>query len=165
MTANDTPDPNLPLGDDLPPLQRWISTGVVTFDVPDLERLAKAGGFKLIVEADELGLAVYDPEREPVLWVDVITPEGDTREDFDEEMGEFRQRVEGRSPAAITRVLDRARCIVALSPFRRAAPEAADALSAAIGAQVARQGEAVLHVVGEGFKDVSGAVLLAETGG
>lgn len=164
MTSNDTPAPEGLPTEDLPPLQRWISTEVIALDVPDLERLAKGGGFELIVEADELGLAVYDLAREPVLWVDVITPDGDTRDDFSEEMGEFRQRVEGRSPAVITRVLDRARCIVALSPFRRAAPEAAEALTRAVGAQVTRQGEAVLHVVGEGFKDATGAVLLAEQG-
>lgn len=163
MPDNATPDGAELPSTDLPPLQRWISTAVISFDVPDLERLAKAGGFDLIVEADELGLAVYDPQREPVLWVDVITPDGDTREDFAEEMDEFRQRIEGRSPALIARVLDRARCIVALSPFRRAAPEAADALTAAVSAQVTRQGDAVLHVVGEGFKGVDGAVLLAES--
>lgn len=158
------PTPTDEAAETLPPLQRWISTSEVRLDAPALERLAKTGGFELIVEADELGLAVYDLAREPVLWVDVITPDGDTREDFAEEMGEFRARVEGRSPAAITRVLDRARCIVALSPFRRAAPEAADALTTAIGAQVTRQGEAVLHVVGVGFKDETGALLLAEQG-
>ncbi|MBU6373323.1 MAG: hypothetical protein KJS97_11420 [Alphaproteobacteria bacterium] len=164
MSANTTPEQDGPETIDLPPLQRWICTEVIKLDASDLDRLAKAGGFELIVEADELGLAVYDLAREPVLWVDVITPDGDARDDFAEEMDEFRQRIEGRSPALVTRVLDRARCIVALSPFRRAAPEAAEALAAAVGAQVTRQGDAVLHIVGEGFKDASGTVLLAEQG-
>jgi hypothetical protein len=162
MTANDTPDPDIPT-EDLPPLQRWISTGIVKFDAPDLERLAKVGGFALIVEADDLGLAVYDPDREPVLWVDVITQDGDTREDFEEEMQEFRARSEGGSPALLTRVLDRARSIIAISAFRREAPDAADALARGIAEQVARAGDAVLHVVGEGFKSADGDLIHAAT--
>jgi hypothetical protein len=78
-------------------------------------------------------------------------------------MLEFRARSEGRSPAVLTRVLDRARSIIALSAFRRAAPDAADALARGIAEQVARAGDAVLHVVGEGFKTADGAVLLAES--
>lgn len=163
MTASDSPEPDLPPVDDLPPLHRWISTAKITFDVDDLARLAKAGGFDLIVEADELGLAVYDAAREPVLWVDAATPTGETREDFEDEMAEFRARIEGRAPAQITRVLDKASTIVALSAFRRAAPEAAEALAAGIGAQIAAQGDAIQHIVGEGFKSADGAVILAET--
>jgi len=154
---------DLPPTEDLPPLHRWISTATIAFDVDDLKRLAKDVGDGLVVEEDELGLAIFDAAREPVLWVDAITQASDTREDFDDEMAEFRGRIEGRAPAVITRVLDRARTIVALTPFRRAAPEAADALAALIGDQVKRQGDAVLHIVGKGFFSADGALLLAET--
>ena len=152
----------IPTPEDLPQLHRWISVAKISFDLDDLKRLANTTRRDLIVEADSLGLAIYDAERAPVLWVDSITPQGDTREDFEEEMAEFRARVEGRSPAAITRVLDRAQTIIALSPFRRAAPEAAEALAEAVGAQVRAQGETILHIVGKGFFDASGALILAE---
>jgi hypothetical protein len=60
-------------------------------------------------------------------------------------------------------VLDRARSIIAISAFRREAPDAADALARGIAEQVARAGDAVLHVVGEGFKSADGDLIHAAT--
>jgi len=158
-----TDDANEPLTEDLPPLQRWISVELVKFDVPDLKRLTKAAGFDLIVEADALGLAVYDLDRQPVLWVDAITAAEPTREDFEEEMDEFRARIDRGGPQIIVRVLDRARTIVALSAFSQVSPQAAEALATAVGEQVKRCGDAVRHVVGEGFFGPDGALLVSES--